>query len=61
MSQQTIAKLRRLLAIEVAKREAAEKEIQKAMRIYSENLYLLVDYRMRCEQALKILTGECDD
>ena len=43
MSQQTIAKLRRLLAIEVAKREAAEKEIQKAMRIYSENLYLLVE------------------
>ena len=61
MSQQTIAKLRRLLAIEVAKREAAEKEKQKAMKIYTEELYLLVDYRMRCEQALKILTGECDD
>ena len=61
MSQQTIAKLRRLLAIEVAKREAAEAGKDKAWQAYADTLYEAVIYKTRCEQAMKILTGEVDD
>ena len=60
MSQQTIAKLRRLLAIEVAKREAAEVAKDKAWKAYSDELYESVLYRVRCEQAMEILAGEVD-
>ena len=61
MSQQTVEKLRRLLAIEVAKREAAEAARDKAWQAYVDELYKSVLYRVRCEQAMQILTGEVDD
>lgn len=58
MSSQTIAKLKRLLAIEVAKRQSAEAERDKAFRAYSDNLGRFVIADMRIKQAMAILAGE---
>lgn len=61
MSKQTIDKLRRLLAIEVAKREAVEIERDKFFKAYSDLLGNFTEADMRITQAMKILTGEIDE
>ncbi len=58
MSYQTIKKLKRLLAIEVAKRQSAEVERDKYFQAYSDSLGRFVTADMRIKQAIAILTGE---
>ena len=61
MSQQTTEKLRRLLAMEVAKRKAAEALHVKMFQAYAAASGDAVLWQLRCQQAMQILTGEVDD
>ena len=61
MSTQTVAKLRRLLEIETAKRIDAEKRYSEAMRHYSDASWRAVVAEVRVKQAIEILSGEDDE
>lgn len=58
MSAPTVRKLIRLLEIEKAKVQTIQAELDRRQKICNDMLYEMVEYKMRNEQAIKILQGE---
>jgi hypothetical protein len=60
MTAQTVKRLTRLLEIEKAKVQAIQAELDRRQKICNDLLYEIVEYKMRNEQAIKILQGESE-
>lgn len=61
MSSQIVAKLRRLLEIETAKRLDAEKRYSEAIKHYGDASWRAVVSEVRIKQAMEMLSGEADE